>query len=229
MTLTQTFDSNKLLSDSSSFGEAVSSDNTPRFGATPAPREVENGTVDLDADSRPALEDLIDNMLSAAADAKQELASELVDRITIEDDKAARAAWAAYLILRSPKPGRLRDCVAILSRLGRHIVLGCILDASIHRPPTPDADPRTKDYWFALVRALGFLYRQQPDQLLMSMALDFSRDRCEAIREAALDSLADMAGPEAETRIREIAENDSSPILRETASDIFDDLADGVS
>jgi hypothetical protein len=172
-----------------------------------------------------AFEDLVDRMLSSGGVFKQDIADEIVNRIQFDGRSHVRAAWACYLILQSAKPGRLDDCIGIMTRLGPGTVQECIRDAFVHqfRPDGPSG--RTKDYWYVLIRTLGYLCRQgytEAFRTIIELASQFPEP---AIREAAVYSLTDIGDQDAIERLVEIAKSDSSSTIREVAADCLEDAA----
>ena len=177
-----------------------------------------------------AFEDLVQRMLASGGPAKQKAADEMINRIMIDEDRstrATRAAWASYLILQSAKPGRLADCVGILARLGPNVVRECILDAIVSRPSALDKQHAiAEDYWFAVVRSLGYLCKQGHTgtfRTTIEMASSFPVD---SIREASVFALLDIGDKIAMERLSEIATSDPSRAVRETARECLEDADD---
>lgn len=169
-----------------------------------------------------AFEDLVQRMLTSGGREKQRLADEVLERIKLDDNsRSTRAAWACYLVLQSSKPGRLGDCIGILSRLGPTTLRECLLDAIENRPPTSD-----DDYWFALVRTLGHLCQQGHKEIFWPVIEVASRLHFVTLREAAVYALADIGDEAARQRLQEISDNDTSLAIRDLAADCLEDVDD---
>ncbi|MFO7903224.1 MAG: HEAT repeat domain-containing protein [Planctomycetota bacterium] len=167
-------------------------------------------------------DDLVKRMLSAWGREKQRIANEVINRIASSEDKSSQAAWAGYLILQNGSANCIYDFVGILSRLGPSVIRDCVVQALQANGGTQYT---TDDYWFALVRALGYLCRQGHTDEFLPLIMMMSRNpKSISIREAAVYALADIGDESANIRLKQMAEKDLSPIIREVAQESLEEV-----
>jgi hypothetical protein len=165
------------------------------------------------------LETLVGQLLSAYGQHKQRLADELIDRLSCDASAATKAAWVACMILSSSKPGRVDDCLGILSRLNLGVVQEAVNDAISYRPPLPSKMNRwTKDYWYSLVKSLI----DHPESsganrdAVIAIASVYPLD---AIREAAVQAMVESPSGLYRERLAIIAKSDQSLGVRRLAAE----------
>ncbi len=171
------------------------------------------------------LEDLVTDMLRACGRRKQRIANTVLDRIRSEEDAAKSAAWAAYMILASSTPGRIDDCVGLLSRLGPNVVANALRDAFVQRPPQgANKTSYIEDYGFVLTRTLGLLSKQMGPETFRSEIQDAARSSFAGVREAAVYAMADIGDAQAIRHLRNTAADDPSPIIRSLACEMLEEV-----
>ncbi|MBN2476070.1 MAG: HEAT repeat domain-containing protein [Pirellulales bacterium] len=189
---------------------------------------------DLSSDSgeESAFENLVTSLSNAGGLGKQRIADEILHRLRSCEDVATRAAWVAYLILTSKRPGRVDDCVGLFSRLGPNIVEEMIMVAARAHPISRGSGSSwVDDYWFALVRSLGFLSRQndrKDSSHYCSLAVCYSTHRIPALREAAVAVLADIGDEKAMARLKCMSQNDGSPLVRRLAQEMIEEAEESI-
>ena len=169
------------------------------------------------------LETMVDNLLSSHGQKKQSFATQILDRISHDDYAAENAAWAAFMILKSRKPGRVDDCLGLFSRLNSTTIRDAVNDAISGWPPGPEGMQQwAKDYWYVLVRIIlrdSMPVESPQREVMIDIASHFPVD---AIREAAVEALADSDVPEHRALLKEIADNDESPPIRRLAAELIE-------
>jgi len=214
--MTRTYVPRSEMSESASLHSDDAGDYTLRYDQADVSTSDRQDTLPFDY--------LVSSMLTAGGRRKQRIADEVLDRIRGREDAATLAAWTAYMILGSPKPGRVDDCVGLFSRLGPNVVRDAMLDAFVHRPPGPAVEATwAEDYWFSLVRSLGLISRQGTPETFRSEIEVAARSPVAAIREAAVHALADIADEKALDCLRDIATNDPSHLVRELAQEAIEE------
>lgn len=169
-------------------------------------------------------DDLVERMSATWGWEKQQIADEVIQRIASSKDKTSKALWAGHLILQSKGDNCIYDFAGILSRLGPAITRDCVFQAlqQSHR------EQYTDDYWFAAVRALGFLCQRGHTDEFRSLIVMVSRNLSNiAMREAAVYALADIQDESAAARLNQMAEKDPSPIIREAAQESLEEIEAG--
>jgi HEAT repeat protein len=117
--------------------------------------------------------------------------------------------------LASSQPGRLGAAIDLLS--SPQVNLKQFVQSGLRADLLEAMD---EDAAFILVRAAGRRY-DHSTELIMPRAVHSLR---ETVREAAAEALYDLGTPAAVAALTIIADSDSSPIVRQTASERLDDL-----
>lgn len=183
-----------------------------------------------DSEGAFAFEYLIRDMLNAGGRRKQNLATEIIDKLRSRRDVTNAVAWAAFRILKSRKPGRIDDCVGLLTQLGPDIVLNTIRDISLRlRPSLTGFEVWPDDFWYALVRSLGFIARQTKPEVVWPYIEHATRCPAAVVREASVLSLADIDTPDAIDCLSRLAKGDPAPEVRELAQEMLDDAEEATT
>ncbi len=151
----------------------------------------------------------------AKACAKRRERNRIVSLIQTHYRPIERAEAMARYLARSSRPDALDDGIDVLARLSwrtEQLVWDRYREGEI--------PGHEEDYWYILIRGLG---KCQPSDLGKMLIRQLTRSDRLAVREAAVEALADVGGSEAADRLVEIARTDPSPFIRGLARDRLED------
>jgi hypothetical protein len=143
---------------------------------------------------------------------------------------SSKAAWALYQILETTRSERVDDGLALMrcvANFNELAFLEVLKESLIRRPPLPNATRIQSDYWYVLVRSLGWLanesdhFRQQYRSLVIGLSTHPSDP---GFREAAVEALTEFKDEASLQRLREMASTDSDDAVRKSASEALADM-----
>jgi|GEM_PF-3440607 len=158
-----------------------------------------------------------DALFRAPAAKKQSLRNCVIADLEVGRRLSDRIQIILNIALNTPRAGRLDEAIYILG--DRRVDLTTFLRDFLDQDRLSKMKP---DELYVLIRAAG---RRADDAKQFIIPWALKSDNI-STRDAAVESLADIASPDAVNILHMFARYDPSPSIRETARDLLDDLAE---
>lgn len=158
---------------------------------------------------------LVKALLHAPASKKRSLRNWVVDDLAVGRRLSERIRFVLDEAISTPRAGRLDDAIDVLDD-ARVNLTNFLRERQFHI----SRENMDEDAIYILVRAAG---RRGPDTTRFIVPWAIQSDRI-AVREAAVEALGDLDTPSAISYLHQIAKNDDSASVRDTARHVLNDL-----